>query len=128
MASLKTEEEIEVFKQIAHVYKVAEKMTAAALDLMKSAKTKEMVDRAHRVSSDAEEVVQIASIIKSQMRKLSEKEDLYVEALDFQIGSHLPRNVSDITMGVVLHRNRPHRKRMLRREAARLRGQKTASI
>jgi len=79
MASIKTEEEIEIFKQIAHVYKVAEKMAAAALDLMKSAKTKETVDRAHRVSSDAEEVVQIASIIKSQMRKLSEKEALYVE-------------------------------------------------
>ena len=96
MASIKTEEEIEIFKQIAHVYKVAEKLTAAALDLMKTAKTKEKVERAHRVASDAEEVVQIASIIKSQMRKLNEKEHLYVEALDFQIESHLPRNVSDI--------------------------------
>ena len=79
MASFKTEEEIEIFKQIAHVYNVAEKMAAMALDLMKSAKTKEAVDRARRVSFDAEEVVQIASIIKSQMRKLSEKEALYVE-------------------------------------------------
>jgi hypothetical protein len=95
MASIKTEEEIEIFKQITFVYSVAEKLSAASLALMKSAKTEKHVDRAHRVASDAEEVAKIASIIKSQIRKLSEKEHSYVEALDFQIESHLPQNVSD---------------------------------
>jgi len=95
MASIKTEEEIEIFKQITFVYSVAEKLSAASLALMKSAKTEKHVDRAHRVASDAEEVAKIASIIKSQIRKLSEKEHSYVEALDFQIESHLPQNVND---------------------------------